>query len=60
MALFSSLAPAHGDGYIRASRDSRATMETLLRAEMKRLSVEEARDADNDAVAEQRRRLEAG
>ena len=40
--------------------NSRATMETLLRAEMKRLSEEEAQDADNDAVAERRRRLEAG
>lgn len=62
MALFTSLAPAHGagEGYILATRDSRATMETLLRAEMKRLSEEEAQDADNDAVAASKRRLEAG
>jgi hypothetical protein len=62
MALFTSMAPAFGsgDGYILATRDSRATMETLLRAEMQRLSKEEAEDADNDTAAEQRRRLEAG
>ena len=62
LALFKSLAPAFGagDGYILATRDSRATMETLLRAEMKRLSEEEAEDADNDAVAASKRRLEAG
>lgn len=62
MALFKSLAPAFGagDGYILATRDSRATMETLLRAEMQRLSEEEAQDADNDRLAESKRRLEAG
>ena len=62
IALFKSLAPAYGagDGYIMATRDSRATMETLLRAEMQRLSDEEAQDADNDRIAESKRRLEAG
>ncbi|WP_397405116.1 monovalent cation:proton antiporter-2 (CPA2) family protein [Phenylobacterium sp.] len=62
IALFTSLAPSFGsgDGYIMATRDSRATMETLLRAEMQRLSKEEAEDADNDTATEQRRRLEAG
>ena len=62
VALFKSLAPAFGfgDGYILATRDSRATMETLLRAAMQRRSAEKAGDADNDAVAETKRRLEAG
>ena len=62
VALFKSLAPAFGfgDGYRLATRDSRATMETLLRAAMQRRSAEKAGDADNDAVAETKRRLEAG
>jgi glutathione-regulated potassium-efflux system ancillary protein KefC/glutathione-regulated potassium-efflux system protein KefB len=51
-ALFKRLAPVYGEeeNYIMASRDSRATMEKLLQAEMRRLSREEAEEADNDPV----------
>jgi voltage-gated potassium channel Kch len=59
--LFQRLAPAYGEEerYIMAVRDSRDTMEKLLAAEMRRLSKEEAEEADNDA-SDARRRLEAG
>lgn len=61
-ALFQRLAPVYGEEerYIMASRDSRETMEKLLRAEMRRLRKEEAEEADNDPAAERPRRLEAG
>ncbi|MDP3173121.1 MAG: monovalent cation:proton antiporter-2 (CPA2) family protein, partial [Phenylobacterium sp.] len=61
MALFNKLAPVHGEQerYIMATRDSRATMDKLLTAEMRRLSLEEAEDADNDAAEATRQRLEA-
>lgn len=44
--LFSKLAPVAGEEerYIMATRDSRATMEKLLRAEMQRMAAEEAGD----------------
>jgi voltage-gated potassium channel Kch len=60
-ALFKRLAPAYGEEerYIMATRDSRATMEKLLRAEMRRLSREEAEEADNDPADETPHRLEA-
>jgi glutathione-regulated potassium-efflux system ancillary protein KefC/glutathione-regulated potassium-efflux system protein KefB len=60
-ALFKRLAPVYGEEerYIMASRDSRATMEKLLRAEMQRLSKEEAEEADNDATDGSPRRIEA-
>lgn len=56
--LFMKLAPVSGEEerYIMASRDSRATMENLLRAEMQRVAAEEAQDADNDRAAEAARR----
>jgi len=59
--LFQRLAPVYGEEerYIMAVRDSRDTMEKLLAAEMRRLSKEEAEEADNDA-SDARRRLEAG
>jgi glutathione-regulated potassium-efflux system ancillary protein KefC/glutathione-regulated potassium-efflux system protein KefB len=55
-ALFKRLAPVYGEeeNYIMASRDSRATMENLLKAEMRRLGREEAEEADND-IAEVKR-----
>ncbi|WP_293901429.1 monovalent cation:proton antiporter-2 (CPA2) family protein [Phenylobacterium sp.] len=61
LALFKRLAPVYGEEerYIMASRDSRATMEKLLGAEMRRLAKEEAEDADNDPKAPPRPRLEA-
>jgi monovalent cation:proton antiporter-2 (CPA2) family protein len=51
-ALFKRLAPvaSEEERYIMASRDSRATMEKLLQAEMQRLSDEEADDAQADQV----------
>jgi glutathione-regulated potassium-efflux system ancillary protein KefC/glutathione-regulated potassium-efflux system protein KefB len=60
-ALLQRLAPVYGEEerYVMAARDSRATMEKLLTAEMRRLSKEEAEEADNDAQAEARR-AEAG
>jgi glutathione-regulated potassium-efflux system ancillary protein KefC/glutathione-regulated potassium-efflux system protein KefB len=60
-ALFKRLAPVSGEEerYIMATRDSRATMEKLLRAEMRRLSKEEAEEADNDPQDQSPRRLEA-
>ncbi|HZZ35175.1 MAG TPA: monovalent cation:proton antiporter-2 (CPA2) family protein [Caulobacteraceae bacterium] len=60
-ALFKRLAPVYGEEerYIMATRDSRATMEKLLRAEMRRLSKEEAEEADNDPADQTPRRLEA-
>lgn len=63
MELFRRLAPLHGEEerYIMAVRDSRATTEKLLLAEMRRLSKEEAEEADNDvADGGASRRLEAG
>jgi len=61
MKLFKKLAPVYGEEeqYAMAVRDSRETMEKLLTEEMRRLSKEEAEEADNDR-AEARRRLEAG
>jgi len=61
MKLFKKLAPVYGEEeqYAMAVRDSRETMEKLLAEEMRRLSKEEAEEADNDQ-AEARRRLEAG
>jgi monovalent cation:proton antiporter-2 (CPA2) family protein len=61
MKLFKKLAPVYGEEeqYAMAVRDSRETMEKLLAEEMRRLSKEEAEEADNDR-AEARRRLEAG
>jgi monovalent cation:proton antiporter-2 (CPA2) family protein len=61
MKLFKKLAPVYGEEeqYAMAVRDSRETMEKLLTEEMRRLSKEEAEEADNDR-AEERRRLEAG
>ncbi len=52
--LFNKLAPVAGEEerYIMATRDSRATMEKLLRAEMQRMAAEEAEDADNDRPAD--------
>jgi len=60
LALFKRLAPVYGEEerYAMAVRDSRATMESLLTAEMRRLKKEEAEEADNDS-ADARRRLEA-
>jgi glutathione-regulated potassium-efflux system ancillary protein KefC/glutathione-regulated potassium-efflux system protein KefB len=60
LALFNKLAPVYGEEerYAMAVRDSRATMEKLLTAEMRRLEKEEAEEADNDS-ADARRRLEA-
>ena len=60
-ALFKRLAPTYGEEerYIMATRDSRATMDKLLRAEMQRLSKEEAEEADNDPADQPPRRLEA-
>ncbi|TAL30927.1 MAG: potassium transporter [Phenylobacterium sp.] len=60
MALFKKLAPVYGEEeqYAMAVRDSRETMEKLLTEEMRRLSKEEAEEADNDRAA--KRRLEAG
>jgi monovalent cation:proton antiporter-2 (CPA2) family protein len=63
MKLFKKLAPAYGEeeGYAMAVRDSRETMERLLAEEMRRLSQEEAEEADNDpAPAEPRRRAAEG
>ncbi|MBI1197641.1 MAG: potassium transporter [Phenylobacterium sp.] len=56
-ALLQKLAPVYGEEerYAMAARDSRATMEKLLTAEMRRLSKEEAEEADNDAQAAARR-----
>ena len=50
LALFNKLAPVYGEEerYAMAVRDSRATMENLLSAEMRRLKKEEAEEADND------------
>ena len=61
LELFHKLAPTFGEqeNYIMATRDSRDTMERLLQAEMKRLSREEAEEADNDGSAQSGRRLEA-
>ncbi|WP_430423261.1 monovalent cation:proton antiporter-2 (CPA2) family protein [Phenylobacterium sp.] len=61
MALFKKLAPVYGEEeqYAMAVRDSRETMEKLLTEEMRRLSKEEAEEADNDRAAA-KRRLEAG
>lgn len=61
MALFKKLAPVYGEEeqYAMAVRDSRETMEKLLTEEMRRLSKEEAEEADNDPAAA-KRRLEAG
>lgn len=61
LALLKRLAPVadEDERYTMAVRDSRETMETLLREEMRRLRKEEAEEADND-MAEARRRLEAG
>jgi len=55
--LFTKLAPVAGEGerYILATRDSRETMDRLLRAEMEQLDVEE----DDQAVVENLRGLEA-
>ncbi|MBW8815247.1 MAG: cation:proton antiporter [Caulobacterales bacterium] len=60
-ALFKRLAPVYGEEerYIMATRDSRATMEKLLQAEMRRLSAEEAQEADND-IAEVKQAEVAG
>ena len=56
--LFMKLAPVSGEEerYIMATRDSRATMENLLRAEMQRMAAEEAEEASNDRAAEAARR----
>ena len=56
--LLMKLAPVSGEEerYIMATRDSRATMENLLRAEMQRVAAEEAEEADNDRAAEAARR----
>jgi glutathione-regulated potassium-efflux system ancillary protein KefC/glutathione-regulated potassium-efflux system protein KefB len=53
LALFNKLAPVYGEEerYAMAVRDSRATMESLLSAEMRRLKKEEAEEADNDGKA---------
>lgn len=53
LALFNKLAPVYGEEerYAMAVRDSRATMENLLSAEMRRLKKEEAEEADNDGKA---------
>ena len=53
LALFNKLAPVYGEEerYAMAVRDSRATMEKLLSAEMRRLKKEEAEEADNDGKA---------
>ena len=61
LALFNKLAPVYGEEerYAMAVRDSRATMENLLSAEMRRLKKEEAEEADNDGKEEPARRLEA-
>jgi glutathione-regulated potassium-efflux system ancillary protein KefC/glutathione-regulated potassium-efflux system protein KefB len=61
LALFNKLAPVYGEEerYAMAVRDSRATMENLLSAEMRRLQKEEAEEADNDGKEEPARRLEA-
>ena len=61
LELFHKLAPTFGEqeNYIMATRDSRDTMERLLQAEMKRLSREEAEEADNDGSLQSGRRLEA-
>jgi glutathione-regulated potassium-efflux system ancillary protein KefC/glutathione-regulated potassium-efflux system protein KefB len=58
--LFKKLQPAHGqqDRYILAARSSRETFERLIRAEMERVRLEEAEEADNDGEAPQR--VEAG
>ncbi|HET6971392.1 MAG TPA: NAD-binding protein, partial [Phenylobacterium sp.] len=60
-ALFKRLAPVYGEEerYIMATRDSRATMEKLLQAEMRRLGREEAEEADND-IAEVKQAEVAG
>lgn len=57
MKLFKKLAPIYGEEeqYAMAVRDSRETMEKLLTEEMRRLSKEEAEDADNDAADPARR-----
>lgn len=62
LELLKRLAPIadEDERYTMAVRDSRETMETLLRAEMQRLRKEEAQEADNDPAEESRRRLEAG
>ena len=62
LALFNRLAPVYGEEerYAMAVRDSRATMEQLLTAEMRRLKKEEAEEADNDPATQAPRRLEAG
>ena len=61
LELLKRLAPIadEDERYTMAVRDSRETMETLLRAEMQRLRKEEAQEADNDPAEESRRRLEA-
>ena len=46
------------DRYILAARSSRETFERLIRAEMERVRLEEAEEADNDGEAPQR--VEAG
>ncbi len=60
LALMQRLAPVadEDERYTMAVRDSRETMETLLREEMRRLRKEEAEDADNDGP-DARSRLEA-
>jgi monovalent cation:proton antiporter-2 (CPA2) family protein len=62
LELLKQLAPIadEDERYTMAVRDSRETMEKLLRAEMRRLRKEEDQEADNDPAAESRPRLEAG
>ena len=52
LALFKRLAPVadEEERYIMASRDSRATMEKLLQAEMQRVAAEEEDEAQADEV----------
>lgn len=61
LKLFKKLAPVYGEEeqYAMAVRDSRETMEKLLSEEMRRLSREEAEEADNDGASAPRR-AEAG
>jgi glutathione-regulated potassium-efflux system ancillary protein KefC/glutathione-regulated potassium-efflux system protein KefB len=55
--LFNKLAPISGEEerYIMATRDSRATMEKLLAAEMERMRVEEAEEEARETQAPHRR-----
>jgi len=52
LKLFKRMAPLAGEEerYIMASRDSRETMEKLLRAEIQRLADEDDDDADGDTL----------